>query len=174
MLTAALRHPQPEIRLVAARVAAASRKECSAAAALLAGLEVADADHHIVAGATPWLLMPLNTEIVACADRSPTKSFGRIAPDRQATRTITPPRKTKHINPTYPANAQRAGVQGVVLEANLSDDGCLAGVRIVRSVVPALDVEALSTVLRWRYEPTLLDGVAVPTVMTLTVNFTLR
>jgi hypothetical protein len=28
-------------------------------------------------------------------------------------------------------------------------------------------------VLQWRYTPTLLDGKAVPTIMTITVNFAL-
>ena len=39
---------------------------------------------------------------------------------------------------------------------------------------PAFDQAALDAVRQWEYEPTLLNGVAVPVIMTVTVNFTLN
>jgi protein TonB len=44
---------------------------------------------------------------------------------------------------------------------------------VLRSV-PLLDQAALDAVRQWEYEPTLLNGVPVPVIMTVTVNFTLR
>ena len=40
-------------------------------------------------------------------------------------------------------------------------------------LVPLLIVGAIA-VRKWEYEPTRLNGVAVPVIMTVTVNFTLR
>ena len=70
---------------------------------------------------------------------------------------------------------QHAGIQGVVIvEAIIATSGCVRGSKIVRSVAPGLDAAAMAAVSRWRFTPTLLDGVAVPVVMTVTVNFALQ
>jgi hypothetical protein len=45
--------------------------------------------------------------------------------------------------------------------------------RVLRSI-PLLDQAAIDAVKQWEYTPTLLNGSAVPVVMTVTVNFTLR
>ena len=45
--------------------------------------------------------------------------------------------------------------------------------RLLKSI-PLLDQAALDAVRKWEYEPTMLNGVAVPLIMTVTVNFTLR
>jgi len=37
-----------------------------------------------------------------------------------------------------------------------------------------LDLAAVYAVAQWEYEPTLLDGVAVPMVVPVTVNFALN
>jgi protein TonB len=46
-------------------------------------------------------------------------------------------------------------------------------VRVLRSI-PLLDAAATEAVRQWQYTPTLLNGVPVPVIMTVTVNFTLR
>jgi len=46
-------------------------------------------------------------------------------------------------------------------------------VRVLRSI-PLLDAAAIEAVKQWVYTPTLLNGVPVPVIMTVTVNFTLR
>jgi protein TonB len=40
--------------------------------------------------------------------------------------------------------------------------------------VPLLDNAAITAVQQWRYTPTLLNGVPVSVLMTITVNFTLQ
>ena len=45
--------------------------------------------------------------------------------------------------------------------------------RVLRSV-PLLDQAAIEAVKQWRYTPSMLNGVPVPVIMTVTVNFTLR
>jgi protein TonB len=46
-------------------------------------------------------------------------------------------------------------------------------VKVLRGV-PALDEAALEAVKQWTYTPTLVDGVPVGVVLTVTVNFVLR
>jgi hypothetical protein len=45
-------------------------------------------------------------------------------------------------------------------------------VKVLRGI-PLLDNAALDAVKQWTYSPTLLNGVPVPVVMTVTVNFRL-
>src|SRR5438105_3224051 len=87
---------------------------------------------------------------------------------------ILPPKKIKDITPAYSAIAQSARVQGIViLEATIGVDGRVEQLRVLRSV-PLLDASAIEAVKQWQYTPTLLNGVPVPVIMTVTVNFTLR
>jgi protein TonB len=84
------------------------------------------------------------------------------------------PVKTIDIAPTYPAIARSAHIQGVViLEAVLDAAGRVQSVSVLRSI-PLLDQAAVDAVRQWRFTPALLNGEAVPVVMTVTVNFTLR
>ena len=45
--------------------------------------------------------------------------------------------------------------------------------RVLRSI-PLLDAAAVEAVKQWEYALTLLNGVPVPVIMTVTVNFTLQ
>ena len=86
---------------------------------------------------------------------------------------IKAPTQTKRVNPPYPPEAQAAGAQGVVImEATIGVDGKVIDVRVLRSI-PLLDQVAMDAVRQWEYTPTVVNGVAVPVVMTVTVNFTL-
>jgi len=72
------------------------------------------------------------------------------------------------------AIAQSSHLEGdVTLEAVIGVDGSVQDLRVVRGVT-WLDQAALDAVHRWRYTPTLLNGVPVPVVMTVTVSFRLR
>jgi protein TonB len=87
---------------------------------------------------------------------------------------IKAPTKTKNVNPTYPPIAQSARVSGVVIiEATIGPDGRVKDAKVLRSI-PLLDQAALDAVKQWVFTPTLLNGVPVPVIMTVTVNFTLQ
>ena len=45
--------------------------------------------------------------------------------------------------------------------------------RVVPEVEAGLDAAALDAVRQWEFTPTLLNGVPVPVIMTVTVQFTL-
>ena len=84
---------------------------------------------------------------------------------------IMPPKKIKDVQPVYPALAQSARVSGeVTIEATIGSDGKVIDAKVVRSV-PLLDQAALDAVQQWEYLPTMLNGVPVPVVVTVTVNF---
>ena len=86
---------------------------------------------------------------------------------------IKPPVKTKDVRPQYPPIAQSARVQGVVIiEATIGPGGKVQDARVLRSI-PLLDQAALDAVRQWEFTPTLLNGVPVPVIMTVTVQFTL-
>lgn len=87
---------------------------------------------------------------------------------------IRAPQKIVDVAPVYPAFAQQARKEGVViLETVIDAHGGVESVRVLRSVA-LLDQAAVDAVRQWRFTPALLNGQAVPVVMTVTVNFTLQ
>jgi periplasmic protein TonB len=86
---------------------------------------------------------------------------------------IKEPKKLKNVAPVYPEIAKQARVQGVViLECTISPQGRVSNVTLLRGI-PLLDQSAIDAVKQWVYTPTLLNGVPVPVIMTVTVNFKL-
>jgi TonB family protein len=87
---------------------------------------------------------------------------------------IKPPTKTRDVPPTYPAIAQSSRVQGIVIiEATIGPNGKVTDAKVLRSI-PLLDQAALEAVRQWEFTPTVLNGVPVPVLMTVTVAFTLQ
>jgi protein TonB len=87
---------------------------------------------------------------------------------------ISRPERLRYVAPVYPPIARAAHVEGfVIIEAVLGADGQVREARVLRSV-PLLDAAALAAVEQWQFTPTLLNGRAVPVVMTVTVVFSLR
>ncbi len=81
------------------------------------------------------------------------------------------PLKIKDVQPVYPAIAQSARIGGaVIIEATIGEDGKVLDAKVVRSI-PLLDQAALDAVRQWEYRPTLLNGVPVPVLINITVNF---
>jgi protein TonB len=108
----------------------------------------------------------------------PTSTGGESDPGppaiRRAGRDVTPPAKLAGDAPEYPELAKRAHVQGdVVIECTIDPSGRVVNATVTRSN-PLFDAAALDAVRSWRYRPTLVDGVPVPVLMTVTVRFHLR
>ena len=86
---------------------------------------------------------------------------------------IKEPQKIKDVKPVYPDDARAARVQGIViLEVIVGQDGSVTDAQVLRSV-PMLDQAALEAVRQWAFTPTLLNGMPVSVIMTVTVNFAL-
>jgi len=87
---------------------------------------------------------------------------------------IRPPTRIRDVRPFYPDLAQKARISGtVIIEAVIGPDGKVTDARVLRSI-PLLDHAALDAVSQWLYTPTLLNGMPVSVVMTVTVTFMLR
>jgi protein TonB len=86
---------------------------------------------------------------------------------------VKEPRKIVDVPPVYPALAVSSRIEGVViLECVVDAGGHVQEARVLRGV-PLLDQAALDAVRRWAYSTTLVDGVPVPVIMTVTVTFRL-
>jgi len=86
---------------------------------------------------------------------------------------IHPPLKVRNVVPVYPEIARAARVQGdVVLDCTISNEGRVIDVKVLSGHV-LLQAAAVDAVRQWLYRPTLLNGVPVPVVMTVTVHFTI-
>lgn len=87
--------------------------------------------------------------------------------------TVPPPTKIVDVRPVYPPEAKEAGIQGVVIiETTIDRDGKVRDTKVLRSV-PQLDQAAVDAVRQWEFTPTVVDGAAVPVIMTVTVSFKL-
>ena len=73
--------------------------------------------------------------------------------------------------PVYPSLALKARVSGVVvLEATLTAQGTVEQIKVI-SGHPLLTDAAIKCVSQWQYEPTYLNGVAIPVILTAKVRF---
>jgi periplasmic protein TonB len=91
----------------------------------------------------------------------------RVSSGAQAARLLHGPR------PVYPRLAIQTRTEGTIrLEAMIGVDGTIRQLRVV-SGHPLLAPAALAAVETWRYQPTLLNGVAVSVATTIEVNFRL-
>jgi periplasmic protein TonB len=96
-----------------------------------------------------------------------------VAPVRAQT-LLRPPVRLRDAAPTYPEMARIARVEGtVIIEAVINAGGEVIEAKVLRSV-PLLDQAAIDAVRQWKYTPSLLNGIPVPVVMTVTVTFTLK
>jgi TonB family protein len=137
-------------------------KELAVAAKAAADKAAADALTGKTAADTVAIKEKADAAARAKARRAPLRVGGHIKA----------PNKIKDVQPVYPAIAQSAHVAGVVtVEATIGPDGKVADAKIVRSV-PLLDQAALDAVRQWEYTPTLLNGVPVPVLVTVKINFT--
>jgi len=82
--------------------------------------------------------------------------------------------KIVHIEqPNYPPEARRARVEGVViLEATVTAEGTVDKVKVI-SGPPMLTGAAVEALTHWKYEPTYLNGQAVPVILTARISFSL-
>ena len=89
---------------------------------------------------------------------------------------VRAPRKVLDARPVYPQSMRQAGLTGVVpVEAIIGRDGMVSSVRVLSAQVhPDFAIAAVDAVRQWRFSPTLLNGVAVEVVMTVSVRFDLQ
>ncbi len=122
--------------------------------------------------ATQVVLAWLGPDDLACTDVGTPETPRRVGRSSGRSRPVEEPKKVRDVKPIYPAEAKSKGSQGMVLtEAVIGPNGCIRELDVISSPDRLLSQAAILSVSRWRYTPTLLEGVAVPVLMTITVNF---
>ena len=77
------------------------------------------------------------------------------------------------VAPVYPAEAKKAGIQGIVrLAIDIGTDGRVESLN-AESGPDVLVQAAVEAVKQWTYRPVLLNGEPVEVTTTVDVNFTL-
>jgi len=105
--------------------------------------------------------MALNMPNLASAGGSWIIRFAQLENDR-TTGELTAPVATTTVDPAYPAELIRDGIEGtVVLYAVIRKDGTVGDVRVLRGLQGRLDENARIALLRWKFRPGTKNGQAV-------------
>jgi TonB family protein len=84
---------------------------------------------------------------------------------------VQAPALVKRVEPTYPAIAQLAAIDGVViLDAIVDEHGRVQSLKVLRGH-PLLAKAATEAVQQWEYEPLRLNGTATPFELTVSLWF---
>jgi len=88
---------------------------------------------------------------------------------------ITHPVVINKVNPTYPEEARKEKVMGVVtLETVINEDGRVDEIKVLRSPDERLSEASVDAVRQWTFEPALCDGRPVGVYYNLTLKFSLK
>ena len=80
----------------------------------------------------------------------------------------------KRVEPIYPEEAKRIGVQGqVVMDVTIDGQGSVTEVKVQKGH-PLLNDAALEAVKQWKYNPTFLNGTPIPVIAVVNLDFELK
>ena len=87
---------------------------------------------------------------------------------------VSSPQVLYKVDPEYSEEARKAKYGGTVLiKLVVLPDGKAADIKVVRSLGLGLDEKAIEAVEKWKFKPGMKNGVAVPVMATIEVNFRL-
>lgn len=110
------------------------------------------------------------------AQRIREKNQGDPATMKRVDASMTPPRVTYKIDPSYSDQARAAQLNGtVMLSVIVAPDGAAKDIQVERPLGSGLDQAAIDAVEQWKFKPAVLkaDGQPVPVQATIEVNFRL-
>jgi protein TonB len=88
---------------------------------------------------------------------------------------VTTPRVVAEVRPRYTSEALEERIQGtVVLELVVRATGRPAEIRVIRSLDPGLDAQAIIAASQWRFEPGRLAGRPVDVQVVVMMDFQIR
>jgi TonB family protein len=86
-----------------------------------------------------------------------------------------PPKLIKKVDPVYPEEAKKQGIQGVVvIEATTDEQGNVIQTEILKSESSLLNQPAVDALRQWKYEPVYKEGKPVGITFTVTITFKLK
>jgi TonB family protein len=87
---------------------------------------------------------------------------------------VVPPALVEYVKPKYSSYGRQNRISGVcVIGLTVDIEGIPQNVRVVTSLEPSLDENAIEAVKRWRYAPAMINGIPAQFESTVKVNFTL-
>lgn len=153
------------------------------------GALVAAAAAVAIAGASAAVLFPFTTS----AEATPVAATGTAGSDaaaaasssddekpRQAVKYdpdagISAPKLVHKVDPVYPAEAKKNGIQGMVIsEALIDRSGEVVDVKVVETADEVFNQPTIDAIMQWRFEPATKDGEPVDVIYVLTVNYALE
>jgi TonB family protein len=82
------------------------------------------------------------------------------------------PRPLYTPDPDYDNKARKKRIQGVVtLSVIVTKEGRTADIRVIKTLTPGLDQQAIKCISRWRFEPVEQDGQPCPMRVNIQVQF---
>lgn len=132
--------------------------------------ETADA----IFGAKKFYSLVLNMPNLASAGGSWVIRFAELS-DRPSQGSLTAPVAVEKVDPAYPPDLVRDGVQGTVtLYAVIRSDGAVDEIKILRSLDVRLDESARRALSQWRFRPAQKNGAAVDLEAVIQIPFRSR
>jgi TonB family protein len=138
------------------------------AIATLSILPLADLD--LAAAETPVLLMGLEASAPAQSSAQDPLRVG----EGEGMET---PEVTRKVDPAYPDEAKRAGLQGtVVVEVIVDEKGHVEEAQVVEAIedAPMLSEATLVAIRQWEFAPTMVNGAAVKVLFSINVRYRLH
>ncbi|HWY22103.1 MAG TPA: energy transducer TonB [Candidatus Acidoferrum sp.] len=87
---------------------------------------------------------------------------------------VTPPKPIYNPDPTYVDKARKKKINGVVVVAMIvTAEGKVRDVKVIKSLDPDLDKQAIAAVRTWKFEPATKDGKPVAVHLKTEVDFRL-
>ena len=86
----------------------------------------------------------------------------------------TKPVAVRRIQPKYPSEALRAGIEGtVIVNTLISETGAVIKTEVIRGIKGALELDAAAqrAVSQWRFEPATIKGIRVKVWMPIAIEF---
>lgn len=138
-------------------------------------------DINAIAAVADWMFKPgtRNGEPVA-ANTTVDVSFNLLKTAAQNDKAliengVTKPTVIRKVEPWYSKKAQKNKIEGAVkLSAVIAIDGHARDIKIVESLDPDLDANAISALEQWTFKPGTKNGEPVATYATFQLNFRLR
>ena len=118
----------------------------------------------------------VGSSAVSTTDEKPQKtSKEELTPIEGECDEITRPVVVEKVNPTYPEEARKAKIMGLVdLRTVITEDGLVEDIEVLESPNDLLSEAAVVAVKQWRFDPALCDGVPVGVWYEITIKFNLK
>jgi TonB family protein len=131
---------------------------------------------HLVALGTAFILIVLSGLQLSAASSLRSSQQSDTSVYRITDAGVKPPALVHEVKPVYTDDAKKRGVQGAVeLEEVIASDGTVRDdVRVIKSLDPDLDAQAVTAAKQWQFRPGTKDGKPVDVLVNIEMTFTLK